>query len=99
MPCLSAFIFETARPSGVFGPVDFCALAWLAAICFKDIFLPITSSPSSLRKHSQSKSRERIDPLVPRPNAGRVFKEHGLGIILQGGEFEEAADRRRWLSG
>ena len=34
MPCLSAFWDERNFPSAVIGPVDFCALAWLAAICF-----------------------------------------------------------------
>jgi hypothetical protein len=32
--CLTAFCATLALPSGVFGPVDFLALARLAAICF-----------------------------------------------------------------
>jgi hypothetical protein len=33
-PCCTAFRLERALPCGVRGPVDFLALARLAAICF-----------------------------------------------------------------
>jgi len=50
MPCLRAFILEALQPSPVLGPVDFRALAWLAAICSDDTFVFITGDHTGTGK-------------------------------------------------
>ena len=46
-PCLVALAAEAALPSGVQGPVEFWALAWLAARCADvDIFVGLLFVPN-----------------------------------------------------
>src|SRR6516225_2331752 len=57
MPDFRAFILETVLPSGVRGPVDFCALRRLASICLKeDIEL------SAISRQLETRPTQRVQP-------------------------------------